>query len=234
MDNRNKEIEFAKVLSGLKKDAVKHGNILSVKRLNEAFSALDLDEAQLERIREYFNAKGIKISNEEDYVSSFSYKAEGIADYELEELFARVLDGEKRARDIFIEAHMPMVGEIARLYEGQGVPTEDLVGEGYVALVAGIDLLGAVESASNAQEAISGMIMNSMEELVNRSLKEKASDNGLIDKVQETAEKAKELREGYRRNLTIEEFSDETGLEKELIENILFLTAKEIEGISNE
>ena len=78
------------------------------------------------------------------------------------------------------------------------------------------------------------MIMNSMEEIVNRSLKEKASDNGLIDKVQETAEKAKELREGYRRNLTIEEFSDETGLEKELIENILFLTAKEIEGISNE
>ena len=129
---------------------------------------------------------------------------------------------------------MPMVDDIARLYEGQGVLTDDLIGEGYAALVAGIDLLAAVEDAAGAQEALSGMIMNSMEELVNRSLKEKASDNGLVERVQETAEKAKELKDGYRRDLSIEEFSDETGFEKELVENILFLTGKEIEGISNE
>ena len=106
MENKDKELEFAEILSGLKKIALKQGKRLSSKQLKEAFSSLELDEAQLEQIEGYFAAKGIGITDAESPAASFSYRAEGIDDDELEELFERILKGEKRAKDIFIEAHV--------------------------------------------------------------------------------------------------------------------------------
>ena len=45
-----------------------------------------------------------------------------------------VMAGDRAARQQLTESFLREVADIARLYAGQGVPLEDLIGEGNVAL----------------------------------------------------------------------------------------------------
>ena len=110
---------------------------------------------------------------------------------------------------------------------------EDLIGEGNVALVTGVTLLGATETFEEAEEALTQMMMNAMEDLIRRTTKAEADDRKALGRVQEVADKAKELAEEYRRDLTVEELLAETGWDRAQVEQILRLSPGGLEGLTD-
>lgn len=53
-----------------------------------------------------------------------------------------------------IEIFLPQVAEIAKLYAGQGVFLEDLIGEGNVALTMAAEMLDCAQNAKEAEGTI--------------------------------------------------------------------------------
>ena len=89
--------------------------------------------------------------------------------------------GETDAKKRLIEIYLPQVIEISKLYTGQGVYIEDLVGEGNLALAQGVTMLGCLEHAKEAEGMLMKMVMDAMEELIQEDLTEKDIVKKAID-----------------------------------------------------
>lgn len=149
--------------------------MLSEEQVTEAFDKanLNLGEPQLEMIFAYLKNKKIGIGQPAD---PFDYMTREEIDY-LEEYLkavqagADVTDGVKEAvllsamagdadaKHRLIEIFLPQVAEIAKLYAGQGVFLEDLIGEGNVALTMAAEMLDCAQNAKEAEGTIASMIM---------------------------------------------------------------------------
>ncbi|MBQ7582838.1 MAG: hypothetical protein IJU25_08470, partial [Lachnospiraceae bacterium] len=69
------------------------------------------------------------------------------------------------------------VTDIAKLYEGQGVAADDLIGEGNVALLSGCANLDLCESAQEVEEFLTRTVMDAMEKLVGENADESEIDS---------------------------------------------------------
>lgn len=255
MAEHNPELLFAKTLEEVKKKAVINHNFVLLDDICEAFAGQDLTVAQLSMVVDFLKTKGITVSETEevlgeDTAEETSSDTESEVIYGFEEMLKAVnavdfaSDGEKQAvflnamagvvadQQRLIEAYMPRVNEIAKIYDEQGVYTDDLVGEGLVALVSGVTMLGAAENASDAEGMLIHMIMDAMEELVNEALGYKKEDETVTAKVNLLAEKAATLSHELMRKVTYRELAEETDFSLEEIEELDRLTGYKIEDIA--
>lgn len=243
MKAEEREKQFASVLAQTMRLARTQGNVLTNAQIAEAFSALALDDQQLSAVEAYFREHRILIgaelpadgsasgTGERDGAGARTYQA-ALDDEELEAVFADCLNGDTAAKAKLIEAYLPMVEDVSRLYLEQGVLQEDLIGEGNVALVAGAELIGAYETVRDAEEGLFQCVMGAMEALVRRTMQEKADDEKTLSRVRDVAEHARRLSQEYRRDITITELIDETDLTGEDIEEVLRLVGYELEGLN--
>ena len=243
MKAEEREKQFASVLAGTMRLARTQGNALTNAQIAEAFSALALDDAQLDAVKAYFKEHRILVGDDlsargissgagaPDGADARTYQA-ALDDATLEAVFEDCLKGDRHAKTKLIEAYLPMVEDISRLYLEQGVLQEDLIGEGNVALVAGAELIGAYETARDAEEGLFRCVMGAMEALVRRTMQEKADDEKTLSRVRDVAEQARKLAQEYRRDITITELIDETDLTGEDIEEVLRLVGYELEGLN--
>ena len=241
----NRELQFAQTLEEVKKKAKEQGNCISEEQIKESFSALSLTEEQFQMVYDYLKQHKIGIGepvNPDDYLS------EEEADYldayfeQLKE-FPEVSDGEKEAitlsamagdtdaQNRLIQIFLPQVAEIAKLYAGQGVFLEDLIGEGNIALTVGVTMLGALEHASEAQGMLGKMIMDAMEDFIAEDAAEAKKDRQLADKVNLVADKANELADDLHRKVTVEELMQETGMSRKSILDAIRISGDKIESI---
>lgn len=252
----DKEKQFAQILSDTLILARKQKNRITRSQIATAFAPLAFNEVQTAEIENYLSERKIAVLDaledgraepgkvrqvrglrEEQrsahltaYIDAVNKKRH-LSDAEARACYERVKAGEKAAQHELIEHFLPLVADIARLYEEQGVYPEDLIGEGNVALVTGVTLLEATETFEDAEEALSQMMMNAMEDLIRRTTKAEADDRKALARVQEVADKARELAEEYRRNLTVEELLEETGWDRAQVEQILRLTPGGLEDV---
>lgn len=139
--------------------------------------------------------------------------------------------GDKSAQARLIEMYLPQVIEVAKLYAGQGVFLEDLIGEGNVALASGVTMLGALENASEAQGMLGKLMMDAMEDLIREDFEEQKKDNKIADKVNKVADAANELSQTLGRKVTPAELADETGMSLYQILEAIRVSADKIEQI---
>lgn len=241
----NQEILFAKTLEDVKKLAKEQGNIVSKEQVEDAFSSLHLNGEQLEMVFDFLKKHKIGIgepadlddylSEEEiDYLKEYTESLKGfddITDGEKEALLLSAMAGEKSAQSKLIQVTLPQVVDIAKLYAGQGVYVEDLIGQGNMALSEGVTMLGCEDNAKDAQGMLIRIIMNAMEELVGIDLEEHGRDQKIADKVNEIADKARELAQEMRRSVTPKELADETGISEDEIWDAYRLSGYRIEDI---
>ena len=123
---------------------------------------------------------------------------------------------------------------MAKLYAGQGVLLEDLIGEGNVALTIGVTMLGCFENAKEAQGAIAKMIMDAMEELIVSYVAEDEVDRKIVERVNNISDKAQELSEALGRKVTKEELAEETEIDVEDIAEAIRLSGGQIEYLETE
>lgn len=243
--NMRREAEFTVILEEIKKKARADGNYITGAEIKEAFSSLSLSEEQMEMVYAYLRENKIGIDEpvdadacldkeEKDYLEIYLEALKEIPEAtegEREAITLSAMAGDDDAVKRLTELMLPEVAQIAKLYAGQGVGLEDLIGEGNVALSLGVTMLGALEHAGEAQGMLGKMIMDAMEDCIAQSAAEEKSDQKIADKVNKVADAANALREELRRAVTVEELMQETGFSRKAIEDAIRVSGDKIESI---
>ena len=137
--------------------------------------------------------------------------------------------GDMDAQSMLVTMYLPDVAQVARLYSGQGVPLEDLIGEGNLALTMGVSMLGALEHASQAQGMLGKMMMDAMEDLIQEQQNISRADRKMAERINKVSDAAKSLSEELNRKVTVKELADETGLTEKSIRDAMRLSGHKIE-----
>ncbi len=225
----DKEVWFAKTLEEVKRLAKEQGNCISEEQLKEAFASLEFDAEQLGLVKDYLKKHKIGIGepvNPEDYMTQDEVhyldayleeldRMEKAPSGEREAVSLSAMAGDGQAQARLVEIYLPQVAEIAKLYSGQGVLLEDLIGEGNVALATGVTMLGCLEHAGEVEGMLGRMIMDAMEDAVRENLDQENKDKKVLEHVNLVAGKAKELAQDLQRKVTVQELVAETELSED-------------------
>ena len=178
MSETDREVLFARTLEEVKRTAREQGNSITKEQVREAFVPLGFDGEQLKMVLDYLKKQNIGIGEAPDPEENLTKKDRAYLEIYLDQIgglpsasqgeraavILSAMAGELEAQRRLMELFLPDVVEIARLYAGQGVFLEDLIGEGNVALAMGVGMLGAMEGAMEAQGMLARMIMDAMED----------------------------------------------------------------------
>lgn len=244
----DRELLFGKTLEKVKRLAKEQGNCVSREQIREAFAELGLAQEQLALVEEYLQGHKIGIGELVDPTDNLTEEEVRYLDIYLEELerMEKVTEGEKEAVTLsamagdgqaqakLAEIYLPQVAEIAKLYSGQGVFLEDLIGEGNVALAAGVTMLGCLEHAREAEGMLGKMIMDAMEECIQDNLNQRRKDEKVLKHVKLVAKQARELAEVFQRKVTVAELAAETELTEEEVLEAIRMSGSHIEYIRKE
>ena len=247
MSTENRELLFAKTPEEVRKKAKEQGNCISKEQVEDLFGPLVLSAEQLDMVYTYLHQRKIGIGEPMDPEEYLAEEEKDYLDHYLEELKAlpEMTDGEREAvtlsamagdadaKNMLTQLYLPEVVEIAKLYAGQGVYLEDLIGEGNLAVSVGVTMLGALEHASEAQGMLGKMIMDAMEECIMQNAEEVKKDKKILDKVNKVARAADELYEELRRKVSVEEVMQETGLSRRTIEDAVRMSGNKIESLAS-
>ena len=169
----------------------------------------------------------------EDYeamIAALPVPSDGV----LHALKLSAMAGDRDAQSGLTEAMLPKVIDIARLYAGQGVLMEDLIGGGNEALALGVTLLGPLEKAEEVEGFLGRRIMDAMEDMIAANMDERAGDRAVEDKVNRVAEKAAELAGELLRKVTPRELAAEGELTLEEILEAVRFSGNKIEDLDTE
>ena len=255
----NQEIVFAQTLEKVRRIAKEQGNCISEEQIRTEFSALDLKEPQLEMVFDYLTKHNVGIGEEvdqdafltqeeRDYLQMYLDEIETLPAYsngQREAYAMAVMAGDRVARQLLTESYLREVVDIARLYVGQGVGLEDLIGEGNVALAVGTELLGKMGQVpgdgeeepfmgklSEAQGMLVKRIMDAMEECIREHAEQEKNNQKIVAKVNRVADKAEKLSGELRRKVTPQELMEETGLSEKAIQDAMRMSGYQIEDIN--
>ena len=177
---------------------------------------------------------------ERDYLQDYLNELAALPVYsqgELEAYAIQALAGDRPGQEKLMEGNLRNVAEVAKLYVGQGVLLEDLIGEGNVALAAGIGRLnslreaGALKGPQEVQGVLTRMVMDAMERHIEENAANVRADKKAADKVNQVADKARELAGQLRRKVTPEKLAQETGMPLKAIEDAMRMSGYKIEDI---
>ena len=241
----DREVLFARTLERVRAIAREQGNCIREEQVREEFAALELTADQLQMVYDYLVKHKIGINQpmapeeylseeERDYLQDYLDELAALPSYTDGEIEAFTLDamagGETSAQRL-IEVYLRDVVDVARLYAGQGVFLEDLIGEGNMALTMGVGLLGSLEKPSEAKGMLARLMMDAMEELVQESADSEKTHKRVEDKVNRVADKARELAEELHRKVTPEELAAESGISLKAIQDACRMSGYKIEDI---
>ena len=243
----DKELLFAKKLDEARSLAREQGNTIESAQIAEAFSELMLDATQLQMVHEYLKKHNIGIDEEPDFDGALSAKEKNYLEHYLKDIAALPVytQGEKEALIIsamagesdairkVTEMYLRDVVDIAKLYAGQGVFLEDLIGEGNLALSFGVGMLGSLEKPQEAQGMLGKMIMDAMEEHIAETVQNRKADKKAEDHVNKVADAAKALSEELRRKVTVAELAKESGMSENRIREAMRISGFQIEDIED-
>lgn len=241
-----KEALFAAKLAELKEFAKKQDNLLTKEQVEGAFADFDLTEDKLSMVHAYLQRYGIGVGAPFDIEANLSVAEKDYLKLYLEEIavFAEVDDteravvfqaavsGEASAQERLITLMLPKVADMARLYAGQGVLLEDLIGEGNAAVTAGVKVLKPAQDTDGAEASLAKQIMEAMESLVAENAAESKKEGRIAKRVNKVADAARELAKDYGRKVTIEELAAEGRFSAKAIEEAVRISGGKIEDLT--
>ena len=237
-----RELLFADKLQNLRETAKAQGNLLTETQVKEAFADFALDEEQLALVYDYLKKHKVGIGeplSEEEYLTEEERnflqiyldeiaRTETLSDGEREAVVLSAMAGDAQR---LLTLMLPQVVDVAKLYAGQGVFLEDLIGEGNVALAMGVRMLGAMEHAAEAEAMLAKMMMDAMEDYIAENAEESKKDNNIAGRVNKVADAARKLAEEYGRKVTAEELAAESRLSLKAIRDAMRISGDKIEDL---
>ena len=242
---RQKQVLFLQRLQEITKRARQNGNTVTEEELAETFTDLALDEAQMVQVREYLHKSGIGIGEalpaeevltdeERDHLADYEAMLDAIevpSDNILDAIRLSAMAGERDAQERLTEYSLKKVVDIARLYAGQGVYMEDLIGAGNEALLTAVKQLAPLETPDEVDGFLGSRIMDAMEDLIALNLDIKAAEKTVEEKVNLIADRARELAEELGRKVSVAELAKEYEMDPEEIAEAVRLCGNAIADI---
>ena len=244
----NREMEFAETLERIRKLARVQGGYVTKEQVEEGFGAIGLNGDQLQPVYEYLKNKKIGIDTppeaeevlsreDRDYLQTYLQSLKELprlSEKENERYALMAIDGDAHAGAQLLTSYLPMVAEIARLYTDQGVLLEDLIGEGNLALTAGMEMLGCVETPEEIPGMLGKLIMDGMERCIAQTEEDRKRDACLLEKIRHVSDQAGELKELLGRDVTVAELVKESGMKEEDIRELIRLCGGKMEYVQQE
>lgn len=241
----NNQIKFTKILEEIKFTALSQGGFINEDEVYALFEDMNLSKTQYEMVFEYLKEHKIGINEplsdnavfndeEKNVVEEYTKELDlidSISDGEKKAYIMAAMNNDKNAIDKLIKYYLPKVLEIAKLYVSQGLLLEDLIGEGNLAVIEGVNMLGAIEEPSEADGMIYKMIMDAMELSISENYNERLNDEKISDKVNKVFLKAQSLSSDLGRKVTVDELAENTSLSRKAILEAVKLTGNQIEEI---
>lgn len=239
---------FRRQLLALISTAKKQGMCVTDEQVKAAFPGMELTDSKIELIHEYLKNSKITVGDTPDYeelltqedrnyLEDYKRELEELPKYskrEKEQIIIEAFGGDRLAKEKLLQLFLPQVVELSKLYTGQGVLVEDLIGEGNVALTMAMEMFDCIERPDEMEGFLSKMVMDAMEQSIEVELSESQQDQEIVDKVNMIAKAARELAEDLRRPVTISELAKETEFCEEEMKEVLSITGYKIEDIDRE
>lgn len=231
----------------VRKEARESGNIITEEELQEKFGDLGLTEQQMQQVRDFLKAGGIGIGNplpiddvitqeEHNYLEDYRMAIDSIElppDGVLDAIRLSAMAGEREAQRKLTEYSLSKVLDIAKLYAGQGVSIEDLIGSGNEALAVGVTLLGPLESPEEVDGFLGRRIMDAMEDLISENIDARATEKMVEERVNLVADRAREMASVLGRKVSVGELAAEYEMEQDDILEAIRLSGNAIKDIDS-
>lgn len=264
----SREAAFAEGLQRIRRIAREQGNCISEEQVKEEFADLEFNDTQLQMVYDYLEKHKIGMGEpadpdaglteeERDYLEDYLDGLESLpvlGDGEKRAYTISAMAGDRPAAQRLTESYLKDVVGIAKLYAGQGILLEDLIGEGNMALATGVERLAAGCGVSSGErdgaegkagtgrpadtgvpDQVEGMlvrcIMDAMESLIEENAVQEKEDRKVAAKVNKVADRARELAEELHRKVTPEELVQETGMSLKSIQDAMRMSGFRIEDI---
>lgn len=246
------EQQFRENLAALTDLAKKQQLCISQEQLAQYFPDTVENEEQKKLLLDYLASQKISVGEkadldellsmeDKDYLAEYAESLEAIEPVEKEELSEIMLSamaGDEQAQQIVLSQFLSQAATLAKLYAGQGVMMEDLVGEANLALMQAVRNLGCVEAEENIYDEVSGFLgkcmMDAMEALINEEVDEKNADQQMADKVNRVADVAQELYDDLKRKVTPEEICANSELTMDEVTEAMRISGNQIDTIEME
>lgn len=238
--------EFLKKLNGLVAVAKGQGEQITIDEVRAYFADAALTEEQLELVFDYLLAQKVVVKGyikmteaaeekvtyteeEEAYLKEYLNDLEAFKEEkagEKESLFAKLIGGDASAKNRLTELYLKEVVEIAKEMYHPEIFLGDIIQEGNVGLILGLDMLADL---ATAHETIVNQVKQCIQMLIEEHAEVKSRDNKMVEKVTMLDESIKTLTEELGRKVTIDELAVYMGMTEEEIDDILRLMGEESE-----
>ena len=137
------------------------------------------------------------------------------------ELALKAKQGDKKAREKLINSNLRFVVTVAKKYQGQGLPLEDLINEGNIGLLTAIDKFEPEKGYHFISYAVWWIRQSIMKAVCEKSRAvrlplNRANELFQIQKIQKAL-----IHESGSTDVSIEEIAEESGLEADLVRDLL-------------
>ena len=149
-----------------------------------------------------------------------------VTEQEREVLFDKMIKGDSNAKNRVVEMYLQDVIGIAKEMYHPEIFLGDLIQEGNVGLIMGIEM---TSEKDGAHEFIISQIKESIQALVEEHTELKNRDKKMVEKVSLLDESITSLTEELGRKVSIDELAVYMGMDEEEILDILKLTGEETE-----
>lgn len=248
--------KFLEMLTSIVEIAGTQGNTLTQEEIKEYFKGMELEAEHYDHIYAFLAENQISVKGflytppvqteetSEEEISEGESKEDSkflkmyledlksitrVSEGELEVLLKQLISGEESVQGTLTENWLFKVVDIARTFVGKGALLEDLIQEGNMGLLDGIqDLFGRkdnIDGAEYLKESIEKAMIDYIDELNDGD----DWSNTIIAKMNLLSEAAKYLAEELGRVATVKELADYTKMSEEEIEDILSLSLDAVE-----
>lgn len=183
------------------------------------------------------NFNGLLSDEEIEFLKLYEDDMDAIPALPVEErkkYIAAAKKGDEDARGILIQDFMCSVVDVARMYAGQGVLLQDLIGEGNLFLVQFFKDIPSEADENNLETVVTEGLVKVYDELIKAASDEEKEQEKIIKKTEKVAAAAKALSAELGRKVTADELAEKTKISKKQIIDALKNTANKIEGLESD
>ena len=238
--------EFLKKLNDLVTVVQGKGNQITACEVKTYFSGMDLSEEQIELVFDYLltqkvvvkgyikmdtpaseEAQLVLTEDEEAYLKEYQEDLKAfkpVTEQERHALFEKMISGDSHAKNRIVELYLQNVIEIAKEMYHPEIFLGDLIQEGNVGLILGVEM---VTDITAAHTIITDQIRQSIQMLIEEHTELSNRDKKMVEKVAMLDESIKNLTEELGRKVTIDELAVYMGMTEDEIDDILKLTGED-------
>lgn len=238
--------KFMEMLAAITEVAKVQENHITKEEIQNYFEGMNIEESQYQHIYQYLGEHGVQIPGfvHKEYpkteeteevakkehpiaLSIYMKELEEISGLNKEErisLFLALRDKDEQAKNRLIEGYLPVVVEIAKDYKDKGLPIEDLIQEGNLGLLQGLEEISTISNIEDADTFLQEHIKMAIAMVIDEEVGENDWETAVVAKTSLISEAAKVLAEDMGRVATIKELSDYTKIPIEEVKDILALS----------